>query len=218
MQKSINTGYFLYHSKGKSELNKLLKNMQVNKSDFIELNGRDLDLIPEGETVKIPYRLSGCIVGRFYSLSRNDNLRAVAKRQGLKVSQLLDSNPSFNPGKVYLGQIIVLPQMNNPEKETAEYTVEGRETLADILRKFDLSIRDLQEENTGLNVFSLKPGQTLHIRKKDEGKKRAYILQEDETIFTVAQKFNLMVIDILKTNPNLRPLEIKQGIKIILPE
>lgn len=213
-----NSGYFLYQSKGKNDLLRLLKNMQVSNSDFIELNGRDTDLIPAGETVKIPCRPSGCIVGRFYSLNRNDSLRAIAKRQGLKVAQLLDNNPSFNPGKVYMGQMIVLPKISNSENETTEYIVEDRETLADILRKFDLSIQELQEENAALNVFSIRPGQMLRIRKKDEGKKCAYILEEDETIFTVAQKFNLTVIDILKANPNLRPLEIKQGIKIILPE
>jgi LysM repeat protein len=219
MQKNFNQSYFMYKTRSRADVEKILMNMCVNKNEFAALNGKDTDAVFEGETVKIPYRLSGCVRGRFYMLNRNDTLLKIAGRRKLKVSKLLEANPYLNPGKIVLGQMIVLPEAEGHlELNCIEYVVERNDTLFDILRKFDLSIRELQEENPDCDLFSLKPGQVLLIRRRTLDRKRYYILKENETLHSVAKTINRTVISILKANPNLRPLEIKQGVKIVLPD
>ena len=217
--RSDHNNYFLYKIKSKSDVERLLINMRVNRQDFAELNGKRAEDAAEGELVKIPYRLSGCVEGRFYMLNRNDSLRAIAHRQRLRVSEFLEQNPYLNPGRVSAGQIIVLPEKDNtPACVCVEYTVEHKDSLSDILRRFDLSIRELQEENPDCDVFTLRPGQTLTIRKKEGCRKKTYVLADGENLNAVAAKFKKSVIELLKANTNLRPLEFKGGIRIILPD
>jgi LysM repeat protein len=219
MVRSDRNSYYLYKTKSRDDVERLLLNMRVSRQDFAELNGKSAEEVAEGEMVKIPYRLSGCVVGRFYMLNRNDSLKAIARRQKLKVSQLLESNPYLNPARPAMGQVIVLPENNAlAGRGCTEYVVEHRDSLSDVLRRYDLSIRELQEENPDIDVFSLRPGQALVIRKKEGSRKKTYVMEENENLTAVCMKFGKSVIEFLKANPNLRPLEFKAGIKIILPE
>ena len=101
--------------------------------------------------------------------------------------------------------------------EIIVYSVRYNETLSDILRRFDVSIRDLIECNVKCNLLSLKAGQVLFIIKKEEGV-RGYTLQENDTLSSVAEKFKISELSLLKANPNFMPNEIRQGIRIALPE
>lgn len=101
--------------------------------------------------------------------------------------------------------------------EIIVYSVRRNETLSDILRKFDVSIRDLIEYNESCNLLSLKEGQTLFIISKEE-RGRGYTLQENDTLSSVAEKFEVSVLSLLKANPNYMPNEIRRGIRIALPE
>jgi LysM repeat protein len=98
-----------------------------------------------------------------------------------------------------------------------EYKILKNETLSDILRRFDISIRDLREYNESCDIFSLKEGQTLIIKDVPRPG-REYVLQENETLCSVAEKFGISVLSLLKANSNYMPGEIRQGIKIALPE
>jgi spore germination protein len=100
--------------------------------------------------------------------------------------------------------------------EIVVYSVGYKETLSDILRKFDISIRDIIESNGSCDLLSLKEGQTLLIRNKEK-RGHGYMLQENDTLSSVAEKFQISVLSLLKANPNFMPNEIRQGIRIALP-
>lgn len=101
--------------------------------------------------------------------------------------------------------------------EIIVYSVRHNEMLSDILRKFDVSIRDLIECNGTCNLLSLREGQALFIRCKEE-RGQGYTLQENDTLSSVAKKFKISELSLLKANPNFMPNEIRQGIRIALPE
>ena len=103
------------------------------------------------------------------------------------------------------------------QDEMIVYSIRRNETLSDILRKFDVSIRDLIEYNETCDLLSLREGQVLFIIKKEEGV-RGYTLQENDTLSSVAKKFKISELSLLKANPNFMPNDIRQGIRIALPE
>jgi LysM repeat protein len=98
------------------------------------------------------------------------------------------------------------------------YKIKSNETLSDILRRFDISIRDLMEYNESCDIFSLQEGQTLFIKDLPLESGREYVLGENETLKSVAEKFDVSVLSLLKANTNYMPYEIRQGIRIALPE
>ena len=101
--------------------------------------------------------------------------------------------------------------------ELIVYSVKKNETLSDILRKFDVSIRDILKYNGSCDLLSLKEGQVLFIRNREE-RGRGYTLQENDTLSSVAKKFRISELSLLKANPDFMPGEIRQGIRIALPE
>jgi len=100
--------------------------------------------------------------------------------------------------------------------ECIEYKIGKNETLFDIFRRFDISIKDLREYNESCDVFALREGQTILIKNVPR-QGREYILQDNETLRSVAEKFGLSVISLLKANSNYMPGEIRQGVRIALP-
>jgi len=106
-----------------------------------------------------------------------------------------------------------------PEKNAyTVYTVKRNETLCDILRKFDTSVRALKESNPECDLFSLRTGQVLTVQMENGGFGNSYVLRPHEDLSAVAEKFHQSVISLLKANPHLRPLEIREGIAINLPD
>jgi LysM repeat protein len=98
------------------------------------------------------------------------------------------------------------------------YVIEKQDTLSDIIRRFGVSIRELKEYNRESDLLSLKEGQTLLIKNTPHDPGKTYLLQENETLTTVAQKFNTSALRLLKANPDFMPQEIKQGMRIALPD
>ncbi len=104
------------------------------------------------------------------------------------------------------------------ETGCTQYSIKRHETLADVLRKFDVSIKDILEYNETCDLLSLREGQMLLIKNKSRADGRFYVLGEGETLWTVAQKLGLSVPSLLKANSNFMPHEIRQGISIALPD
>ncbi|MDD5017895.1 MAG: LysM domain-containing protein [Eubacteriales bacterium] len=98
------------------------------------------------------------------------------------------------------------------------YIIEEQDTLFDILRRFDISVRDLIAYNRTCDLFSLKPGQAIFIRDMPRNSGAGYVLKENESLWSVAKKFDLCATALLRANPHLLPQEIKPGIKIKLPD
>ena len=95
------------------------------------------------------------------------------------------------------------------------YTVRAHDTLTDIFRRFDISIRDLMAQNDRCDLFRLREGQKLYI--KTMPRCAGYIMGQNETISSVAQKFGVSVCALLKANADIMPQDIHQGICITLP-
>ena len=104
------------------------------------------------------------------------------------------------------------------EPEYFVYTVKERDLLSDILRRFEISVREFADCNRACDVFSLEKGQTVRIRRKKCGAKNTYVLKENESLWSVAEKFEKSAISLLKANPHLLPQEVRPGVKIKLPD
>lgn len=116
--------------------------------------------------------------------------------------------------KIFYGGVKVMAA----DWDCTKYVVGRQDSLSDILRRFGVSIKDLSECNREKNLLALKEGDTLLIRNAPHDPEKNYLLKEDETLLSVAQKLNISALKLLKANPDFMPYEIKQGIWIALPD
>lgn len=100
-----------------------------------------------------------------YVVRQGDSLFSIAQEYGVTVARLMADNQLAEPGRLVIGQTIVV---RIPQRV---YTVQGGDSLESISRAQGLTVRQLLRNNPGLGGKSLiYPGQTLVIAYQGERK------------------------------------------------
>jgi membrane-bound lytic murein transglycosylase D len=118
-----------------------------------------------------------------HEVERGDTLFSLARRFGVTVAELAQSNPDLEGG-LKAGQVIRLPlseSMGNKHdaiqpaslksvKPTAEpprhYTIRRGDTLSALTQRFDISLADIKAWNPGIRKSSrIRAGQTVIVRR-----------------------------------------------------
>lgn len=107
-------------------------------------------------------------------------------------------------------------------QESISHKVRSGETIYAIAKKYDVKEKAIFEANPNLKGKYLQIGQTIKIPKK--GKKsnnqqvitETYTVEQGDTFYGIAKKFNIPVHDIEKFNPNVNPRDLKVGMVLQL--
>ena len=103
-----------------------------------------------------------------------------------------------------------------PESMEGYYKVQSGDTLWGIARKFGITVDELKSANN-LKDNSLSIGQLLFIPKEESETEEGeiYIVQSGDTLYGIANKFNLTVDELKKLN-NLTSNNLSIGQKLIV--
>jgi murein DD-endopeptidase MepM/ murein hydrolase activator NlpD len=94
------------------------------------------------------------------------------------------------------------------------YTVKKGEGLDAIARKLDTDRTTLAKDNKLKPPYLLKPGKVL---KGPTTTLKAYVVENGDTVFNVAQRFNVKADALSRANNLRRGAAIKKGQKLVLP-
>lgn len=100
-----------------------------------------------------------------YVVKKGDNLSKIANKYGTTYQALASYNNITNPNKIYIGQIIRVPNSSSGIKPST-YVVKKNDTLIDIAKKYGIDWKELYNKNKdviGKNPNLIKPGQVLEI-------------------------------------------------------
>lgn len=173
-----------------------------------------------------------------YPAQKGERPEAIAQRFGISVDRLLEHNPvSLKRGKLERAQTILVPVNRRSRGETetqasgaVRHVVQGGETLYGIARRHGLSVSQLTEANPDIDR-QIKPGQIIRLASNEPARRDAraiqpaslktgagkpagparYTVQHGDTLFDIAQKFDIGLADIKAWNPalgkrgNIRP-------------
>jgi len=114
-----------------------------------------------------------------YIVSKGDVFSRIAKRLGLKQSDIKQSNGIKNVSLLRIGQKLKIPldQKMIDALSSAKYTVEEGDTLISIAKKFKLSAKDIVTFNKIKDATTVRTGKTLklplpYVLAKREAKQR----------------------------------------------
>ena len=106
-------------------------------------------------------------------------------------------------------------------EETFLHTVQPKETLYSISRKYNLKVAVLKDLNK-LNTDSIQIGQQLIVNQHQSGFKRSsniktgiHVVEEQETLYGIARKYNITVDELIALN-QLTDLNARVGQELII--
>lgn len=114
------------------------------------------------------------------------------------------------------------PPVNRCPQGYTSGSVQLGQSYADILLRYNISYQAFRLANPNLNPDRLLPGQAYCIpptgtRGLCSGTNRSYVMQQGETLNSVARRFNTSQGTLLRINPNLAPGDFIPGRVICVP-
>lgn len=98
---------------------------------------------------------------------------------------------------------------------TFPYVVRRGDTLHRVARRYGMNVTALYGANPHLKEHSyLYPGQVVHIPVRTTSR---YVIQAGDTLWDLAQRFNISLAELQSANPNAEPRRLRIGQTIVLP-
>lgn len=94
------------------------------------------------------------------------------------------------------------------------YTVKPGDNLITLARMFGIPANRIAADNALRNPNALSVGQNLVIMSNSI----RYVLQEGQTLYSVAQEFEVPLETLIEANPNVNPISLQPGDVITIPQ
>ena len=141
-----------------------------------------------------------------YTVKPGDTLYGISNQYGVSVRDIMNLNNLSNV-TIQVGQILKIPSQSGTNPSTVfSYTVKKGDTLYGIAKRFDTNTQTIINLNN-LKSNNLSIGQVLAIPENyTDGEKLElpnyinYTVLKNDTLYTIAKKYNLSVDTIIKDN------------------
>lgn len=159
---------------------------------------------------------------RPYTITAGDNLFLIAQRFNTTVQSILAANPGIAPERLYIGQVICVPQAQPtcPPGSTT-YVIRSGDTLTNIARRFNTTVQAILTANPGIIPENLYIGQEICVPQPVSTcpiGTSPYEIKGGDTIANIAVRFNTTVQAILNANPRVIPERLYIGQVICIPQ
>jgi len=158
----------------------------------------------------------------YYTVQSGDTLYKISQRFGLTVNELKSLN-NLTSDTLSIGQILkvstenIQPPINDQNSNI--YIVQAGDSLYSIAQRFNTTVNQLIVLNN-LATTSIQIGQQLIIRQltspPSPPPEQYYIVQSGDTLYKIAQQFNVLVDDIIQAN-QLTTTVLSIGQSLLIP-
>lgn len=174
-----------------------------------------------------------------HKIKKGETLSHLAKRYGVPVSVIMETNGLTKKHLLKVGQHIMIPSQSyasnpkgqkssqskpsaNKSKKGDFYTVKKGDTVSDLATKFNTTSQSIQKLNGLRNSNHIKEGQKLKIPltsqeanpTSSQGKWITYIVKSGDTLWDIARKFRVLLESLIIWNELKAPSRIKVGDRI----
>ncbi len=163
-----------------------------------------------------------------HTVRAGDTLSAIARRYGVTVDEIVQSNGLNNPDLIYVGQVLTIPLRapQAPEGAAVEsYTVQRGDTLSAIARRYGVTVDAIAQANGLANRNSIYAGQKLAIPgvsvvevTSPETLGMSYTLQRGDSLYRLSLIYGVSVDALLAANDLASPNAIYPGLEIRIPD
>ena len=189
------------------------------------------DDIQPGQVIQLPASQSAAPAssGATYTVQSGDTLSGIAERHNTTVEQLQGLNPSLDPNRLAIGQVVTVrgavarpasaaPAATAESDESApvqvfRYTVQPGDTATGIAVEFDTSLSAIRNQNPGLNLDVISIGETILVPRPARG----VAVRPGDTMFDIGLRFGIDLDSMVELNAHLDPQNLQPGDVVYIP-
>ena len=168
-----------------------------------------------------------------HTVEKGQSLYSISSMYNISKAEITRLNPGSEE-KIYAGQTLKIPQTVSIEQQSVFHTIQSGENLYRLSAAYDVSVKDICDENPGLSAETFKTGQVIRIPSagavnnasttvttaentetprqiQPEVKPRCkdmHKVKRKETIFSVSRAHKITEQELIDANP-----ELKEGMK-----
>ncbi len=234
---------FYLHTVQKGEtLYRISKAYNVEINDILYFNPELFNGIKVGQVIKIP-SINEDEKYYYHLVKKGETIFYICKKYSITTDKLYASNPEVKEKGLIEGQIIKIPKNKfapNPKeftessgtKDFVYHTVQPKETLYSISKKYGVSINEILDLNPFLKDQGLRKYDTIKIPKKEkitttstspqkQQSSNVYIehtVKKGETLYSISKTYGVNITDITELNPEINEIGLREGQVIKIPE
>ncbi len=186
-------------------------------SELMKLNNLTSTNLSLGQTLQIPQVVEPTPEplpsDNTYTVQPGDSLWSIANKFGVTVSELRSLN-NLSSDLLSVGQVLLIPVTPSLPTGTT-YTVKKGDNLYSIAESFGVTVNQVKQANN-LTSNLLSVGQVLTIPGAATTASRTYTVKSGDSLWTIANKYNVSVNDIKRTN-NLTSDLLSIGQVLVIP-
>jgi LysM repeat protein len=156
-----------------------------------------------------------------YIVQPGDTLYKIARKFNTTVEAILAANNIPNPNLIYPGQLLEIPEEPVPPEKGFYYIVQPGDTLYRIAQRYNVSLTELIRVNQIPPPYIIYPGQRIFIPGVEPPKPppggKVYIVRPGDTLYSIAEKFNVPLDALIRLNNIPRPDLIYPGQRLLIP-
>ena len=178
--------------------------------------------ISVGQVICVPGTTPSC-EGTLYTIRAGDTLFSLAQRYNTTVDAIIRANPGIDPSNLRIGQVICIPSSTPgpvPCPGGTLYTIRAGDTLFALAQRYNTTVDAILRANPGIDPNNLRVGQIICIPGTGPVPcpgGTLYTIRAGDTLFSLAQRFNVTVDAIIQANPGIDPNNLRIGQEICIP-
>lgn len=162
--------------------------------------------------------------GTVYIVKSGDTLWSIAQKYNVTVQQIVTANNITNANLIRVGQSLIIPGTSSvPPTTGIKYTVKAGDTLWAIAQKYGVTVQKIVDANNITNPSLIHIGQVLTIPTgttvppPTTNYRYKYTVKSGDTLWAIAQKYNVTVQQIVSLNNIKDPSLIYVNQVLLIP-
>lgn len=164
-----------------------------------------------------------CTGGFYYTIRAGDSLYRISQQFNVTIDALIRANPGINPNNLQIGQVICIPTAAPPTPSCPGgflYTIKAGDTLYNLALQYNVTVQEIIAANPGIDPNRLQIGQVICIPRTQVPPCPGgfyYTIRSGDTLYTIAQRYNVPLQELIAANPGINPNRLQIGQVICIP-